>query len=231
MNAPRPEESAKKSNDILVFEILRESKCAECGKELWKGSLLTLEGGQPHCMECADLDHLVYLGRGDVCLTRRSKKYSSLSAVVLRFSRSRGHYERQGLLVEEEALKRAEEECLKDEDKRAAQRERAAVARVGEDKKLTAEMAAEIGRLFPGMPAREVLQVAAHASLRGSGRVGRTAAGKSLAEDALTAAVIAAIRHRHTPYDELLMEGYDRHAARQRTRDQVEEILERWRST
>jgi hypothetical protein len=42
--------------------------------------------------------------------------------------------------------------------------------------------------------------------------------------------VIAAIRHRHTRYDELLMTGYDRMDARQRTRGDVDEVLERWRS-
>jgi hypothetical protein len=221
---------AKEAREILVFSILRNSKCAECGEELGRSSLLTLEDHQPHCLRCADLDHLVYLERGDVCLTRRSRKYSPLSAVVLRFSRSRGRYERQGILVEEAALKRAEEECLEDEDLRAAQRERAEVRRVGEDKKLTEEIAREIRRLFPGAPAKEVREIAEHASVRGSGRVGRTAAAKSLDEGALTAAVIAAIRHRHTRYDELLMEGEDRMIARSRTRDEVEEVLERWRT-
>ena len=117
-----------------------------------------------------------------------------------------------------------------DEDKRAAQRERAEVQRAAEDKKLTAQMAEEIRRLFPGAPAKEVRQIAQHASVRGSGRVGRTAAGKAFDEGALTAAVIAAIRHRHTNYDELLMRGDERQWARAQTRDKVEEVLERWRS-
>jgi hypothetical protein len=78
--------------------------------------------------------------------------------------------------------------------------------------------------------AKEVLQIAEHASVRGSGRVGRTAAAKSFDEGALTAAVIAAIRHRHTNYDELLMQGDDRTYARHKTRDKVEELLDRWRS-
>jgi len=223
-------ETAPKSKDIVVFSVLRESKCAECGKEIWKGDLLTMEGGKPHCMNCADLDRLVYLGRGDACLTRRTKKYSSLSAVVVRFSRSRGHYERQGILVEENALQRAEEECLKDEDKRAAQRERAEAQREVQDIKLTARMAEEIRKLFPGAPSSEVNEISKHASVRGSGRVGRTAAAKEFDEGALTAAVKAAIRHRHTKYDELLMEGYDRMDARHSVRDKVEEVLYRWRN-
>jgi hypothetical protein len=80
-------------------------------------------------MECADPDHLEFLPSGDAALTRRSRKYSTLSAVVVRFSRARKRYERQGLLVEPAGLERAEEECLAGEDKRRIARERAAVVR------------------------------------------------------------------------------------------------------
>ena len=52
--------------------------------------------------------------------------------------------------------------------------------------------------------------IAAHASVRGSGRVGRTAAGRALDEEAVRAAVIAAIRHRHTAYDRMLMQVWSR---------------------
>jgi len=82
-------QEAAEPKEILVFSILRDSKCEECGERLSKGSFLTMENSRPHCLECADLDHLVYLERGDVCITRRAKKYSSLSAIVLKFSRSR----------------------------------------------------------------------------------------------------------------------------------------------
>jgi len=56
----------------------------------------------------SDLDHLVFLPSGDAALTRRATKASSLSAVVVRGSRSRKRYERQGVLVEEPALALAE---------------------------------------------------------------------------------------------------------------------------
>jgi hypothetical protein len=90
-------------------------------------------------------------------------------------------------------------------------------------------MKKEIAGLFPGCPPRDVAEIAAHTAARGSGRVGRTAAGRSMDEGALTAAVAAAIRHRRTNYDELLALGLDRDAARERVRDQVEEILADWR--
>ena len=65
------------SGEIVVFSILKPSACAECGEELWKGSFLRMEKAKPLCLECADLDHLVFIPRGDAALTRRSRKYST----------------------------------------------------------------------------------------------------------------------------------------------------------
>lgn len=90
-------------------------------------------------------------------------------------------------------------------------------------------MSAAILKLFPGCPLEEAQAIAEYTACRGSGRVGRTAAGQSLDEDALTLAVVASIRHRHTRYDQLLMRGCDRLAARDRIRGDVERVLERWR--
>ena len=65
---------------------------------------------------------LVFLPSGEAALTRRAKKASGLSAVVVRWSRTRKRYERQGLLVEEAALEQAEQQCLADEDARTRRR-------------------------------------------------------------------------------------------------------------
>jgi len=131
-------------------------------------------------MTCADLDHLVFLGAGDAALTRRAKKASGLSAVVVRWSRSRKRYERQGILVEEAALEQAEQECLADEDARMRRRERDRERRADEDTELQARMAAEIARIFPRCPPGRAEAIARHTALRGSGRVGRSAAGRAL---------------------------------------------------
>lgn len=120
---------ATKKEEIAVFWIVRDSTCEECGDELAKGRLLRMEGDKPLCLGCADLDHLVFLPRGNTALTRRASKYSGLRALVLRFSRARKRYERQGILVEGPALERAEGECLADDDARAKARERAAERR------------------------------------------------------------------------------------------------------
>jgi len=162
-------------------------------------------------------------------LTRRARKYSPLWAVVVRFSRARNRYERQGILVSEAALDQAEEECLADSELRSLRRKRDAERRGEQDQNLVAEMAREISRLFPGCPPPEARTIAEHTARRGSGRVGRTAEGRSLDEAALSLAVVAHIRHRHTRYDQLLMRGYHRNEARASIRDEVDAVLESWR--
>ena len=177
------------------------------------------------------MDHLVFLPSGDAALTRRAKRCSGLSAVVVRFSRSRGRYERQGVLVEQVALEQAEAECLADEPARARRRERDAERRAGEDFKLQGEMAAAITDLYPGCPAERAQAIARHAATRGSGRVGRSAAGRALEQTAIELAVIASVRHQDTPYDDLLMSGIDRHQAREQVRQTVESVLGAWRTS
>jgi hypothetical protein len=181
-------------------------------------------------MACAEMDHLVFLPSGEAALTRRAKRASRLSAVVVRFSRARGRYERQGILVEEAALEQAEAECLADEQARARRRARDAGRRGEEDRELQAGMTAKIAELFPSCPAERAEEIARHAAARGSGRVGRSAAGRALEEHALELAVVASVRHRDTPYDDLLMSGVDRSEARDQVRNQVARITNAWRA-
>jgi hypothetical protein len=91
----------KQKADLKVFITTRSSSCSECGEDLGRRAWITLvEDKGALCLACADLDHLLFLPAGDAALTRRSRKHSTLSAVVLRWSRARKRYERQGLLVE-----------------------------------------------------------------------------------------------------------------------------------
>jgi hypothetical protein len=214
--------------ELVVVWPLREWTCAECGNS---GDLLVMEAGSPICMSCADLDHLTYLPAGDAALTRRARKASRLSAVVVRFSRSRRRYERQGILVEEDALAHAERECLADADARAARRERDAVRREAEDRVLHDQTARKIVQMFPGCPAERAEAIARHTGARGSGRVGRSAAGRALDTDAIKLAVAASVRHEDTRYDELLMAGLGRFEAREQVRHEVERILVEWSRT
>jgi hypothetical protein len=223
------EEKVSKPPDRVAFIIVRDSACTECGTELLKGDFLTMEGNQALCLQCAGLGDLEFLGAGDAAMTRRAKKYSQRSAVVLKFSRSRGRYERQGLLVEVPAIERAEQECASDADERARQREKGALARKKEDAKLVEEMTRQIQSLFPGCPPDEALRIAMWTAVRGSGRVGRSAAGRELDEEALTLAVRASVRHNHTNYDDLLARGVERDDARAQVRGRVDDVIDRWR--
>ncbi|MCI3929911.1 DUF2293 domain-containing protein [Streptomyces sp. AN091965] len=211
---------------LVVFQPLKHKRCAECGAGPL--ALLALEEGRPRCLDCADLGHLVYLPRGDTALTRRSRDGSALSAVVVRFNRRKSRYERQGVLVEEAALALAEQRCLADAEARARRRARDAVRRAAVDERFAAAFAEEILRLFPRCPPERARRIAAHASVRGSGRVGRSAAGRALTPRAVTAAVIAAVRHTETEYDALLMRGIPRGEARRRIARGVEEALRAW---
>ncbi len=217
-----------KPNDIVVFWILRDSVCGECGTELAKGRSLRMEGDQPLCLRCADLDHLVFLQRGNTALTRRASKHSTLRAVVVRFSRTRKRYERQGVLVGEAALARAEQECLADAEARAAARERAAERRGQLDAQYVDAFARRIGDQYPGCPSRERQAIAEHACRKHSGRVGRSAAAKQFDETAIQLAVRAHIRHCHTSYDELLAHAIDRGEARATVAAAVEDVLTQW---
>ncbi|HYB25142.1 MAG TPA: DUF2293 domain-containing protein [Solirubrobacteraceae bacterium] len=214
--------------ELVVIRPLGEFTCSVCGAQ--GSGLLMMEDPGPVCMACAEMDHLLFLASGDAALTRRARAASGLSAVVVRFSRAHKRYERQGILVEEEALESAEAECLADEQVRARRREREALRRAEHDRDLQQRIADEIRRLFPGCPPERAQAIAGHTAARGSGRVGRSAAGRALESDALELAVIASVRHRDTRYDELLMSGVDRHAARAQVADEVASMLRAWRS-
>ncbi|MGH3516461.1 MAG: hypothetical protein ACRDQ7_03410 [Haloechinothrix sp.] len=117
-------EKQNKAPDIVVFMPHRDWTCATCGQT---DGFLVMENAGPLCLDCADMGHLVFLPSGNAALTRRAKKASALSAGVVRWARTRKRYERQGILVEEEALELAEEQCLAD----AEVRERRRGGRVG----------------------------------------------------------------------------------------------------
>ncbi|MBI5878769.1 MAG: DUF2293 domain-containing protein [Chloroflexi bacterium] len=180
------------------------------------------------CLSCADLDHLLFLAAGDAALTRRARKHSALSAVVLKWSRARKRYERQGLLIEPQALEQAERECLADADARALRQEREAVRRAALDQAFVERFAARVRELFPRCPPGRETIIAEHACLKYSGRVGRTAAAKELDETAVRLAVIAHIRHSETEYGRLLGQGRERTEARAAVESEVARVLAHW---
>ncbi|MBN6041585.1 DUF2293 domain-containing protein [Amycolatopsis sp. 195334CR] len=224
----RLRERQSKAPDLVVVRAAKSWVCGGCGLRGDVAELVFEEDQTTLCLACADFDHLRFLASGNAALSRRAKTESKLSAVVVEFNRRRKRYQRVGTLVEEDALERAEQRCLDDEDVRARRRERDAERRVSADADFQAELAAAILRSFPGCPEERARTIAEHAGVRGSGRVGRSAAGRALDEDAVRAAVIASIRHLDTDYDDLLMAGVPRAEARERIRSTIDRVVARW---
>ena len=217
------------SNEIIVFITTRESKCDECGEELGRHAWIVLgEDKSARCLTCADLDHLVYLPAGDATITRRTKKHSRLSAVVLKWSRARKRYERQGLLVENEAIEKAELECEGDAAQREFRRLQAALRREELDQEYIKRFAARVRKIYPHCPKGRETIIAEYACRKYSGRVGRSAAAKALDEQAVRLAVTAHVRHTETRYDDLLLKMSDREDARESVHDDVKHVLYLW---
>jgi hypothetical protein len=214
--------------ELLVIAPSKPWACAACASEFARGEFLTMDDAGPLCLDCADLGHLEFLPRGDTALTRRARKASRLSAVVVQWSRARKRYERQGILAEAEAIAHAESQCLADSELRERRRQREAQRRLDEDKAFIAELAAAIVVQFPGCLADRALAIARHAGARSSGRIGRTSAGRALDPAAVRLAVVASIRHEDTEYEDLLMTGVPRAEAREQVREEVDEILRTW---
>jgi hypothetical protein len=131
-------------------------------------------------------------------------------------------------LVEARALEEAERECLSDEEIRARRREREAERRAEVDQVYVRKFAFRVRELYPGCPAGREFEIAEHACRKYSGRVGRSAAAKSLEVNPVRLAVIAHIRHTETNYDEPLAGGCDRRDARGEVEAAVQDVLEKW---
>ena len=214
----------------VFFKKGKTGNCAKCGKDLPGGELIRTDGPERIlCLTCAGLGKLVFLPAGDPALTRRARQFARQWAPVVEWSRRRKRYERQGILVDEAALRQAKTANDADAPEREARREIEQRRREREDAAYRAEFADALRRLFPGCPPGVADDIANHACEKYSGRVGRCAAAKELSEQAITLAVVAHIRHLETGYDRLLARGVDRDEARDRIRNHLQEVLESWR--
>ena len=106
----RLKEKLDKSPELVAHVVTHDSQCSQCSKELLKGNLLFMEVDKPLCLNCAGFGDLVFLNSGDSKLTRCARKYSDKCVIVVKFSRARKRYERQGILVTESALQKARDD-------------------------------------------------------------------------------------------------------------------------
>lgn len=111
LSAKKQERMAQKAStppELVVIAPLNDDwTCHRCSDS---GSLLMMEPQGPACLRCVGLDDLEFLPAGDALLTRRAKARSGRHAVVVRFSKTRKRYERQGILVEPQSLDDAQRE-------------------------------------------------------------------------------------------------------------------------
>jgi len=101
VGAPLDSRQSTRRGAQVDLRVCRARVDERCGKT---GDLLMMENPGPACLGCVGLDDLEFLPAGDALLSRRAKAKSKRCAVVVRFSRTRRRYKRQGPLVEPSAL-------------------------------------------------------------------------------------------------------------------------------
>ncbi len=219
----------KGKRDLRVFISMSETRCNECGEDLGRAAWIKLQRKKGIlCLACADLDHLVFLPSGDAAFARMVRRYSTLSAVVFKWSSTRKWFERQGLLVEEEGLARAEYEYFADREAQARRRMRLIERRAELNPAYVARFASEVRMLYPGCPPGREKIIAEQACLKYRGRVGRFGAAKVPDLSAVHSAVLSHVRHSATAYDFLLAEGMDGSEARKQVDNAVRDVIVRW---
>jgi hypothetical protein len=107
-------DSAKKKED-LVYALSKASRCYGCDKRLLENDIVQLKHKENEnevlCIDCAGLSGLELLRSGNASITRLAKKYSKSRYVVMKWSELWKAYERQGLLLERQAIEKARKEA------------------------------------------------------------------------------------------------------------------------
>jgi len=101
-------------------------------------------------------------------------------------------------------------------------------AREGLHSDLVAQFAARVRARFPGAPRGEAGRIARYACSHATERVGVLAGADGYLDHAVELAVVAHLRHRFTPYERLLREGFDRDTARDRVTPEVLRRMAQW---
>jgi hypothetical protein len=211
--APRIPRPRPRERKVVAAETTWE--CGTCGVS---GGLILKAKSGGICLDCAGLGHLVFLPAGDAALTRRARKASPQSAVVVRNNRTRQRFERQGILAGNAAIEFAALQCRDEADPDAR----------GERETFRDDIAAVIRTQFPGCPVARADAIAYHHALRFSGRAGRGDSERALAPETIRAAVTGSVRHVDTDYDELLKSGVAQADAGRRVTGRIHDILRTW---
>lgn len=215
-----------------IFLTKKEKlKCMICGERipLGKSFVAESENHKGTCFGCSPFGGYVMLPSGNAAMTRRSKKHSTLCGVVLIWNQRRKRYERQGQLVEENAIEKARLECEKDQAIRDEKNKKAAVVREIKDREYKIAFARAIRKRYHNCPVKREYDIAKHACEKYSGRVGRMADAKQFDAKMIDLAVEAHIRHAETDYDSRFGQGKNKKEIRSEIRYDVNHILRQWR--
>lgn len=162
----------------------------------------------------------------DPYLTRTIKAQAETVYVRMKKPKGGGYSRPTAVFAPEDAVDAARAMAEETERARQLRRKSAAEYRARKEQKSQTEMSGRLLEAFPGMPEDEARMIVAHAFEVGSGRVGRTSSLDPA--EKLDLAVRAHIRHVHTAYEKLLMDGWDREEARDAVRADVNAVYERW---
>jgi len=215
-----------------IFLTKKEKlRCISCNKKipLGKSFVSESENHKGTCFSCSPFVGYVLLPPGNVAMTRRSKKYSTLCGVVLEWNQRRKRYERRGQLVEEKAIEKARLECEKDQASRDLKNKKAALVREQKDREYIFNFALAIRARYPNCPEKREFAIAIHACEKYSGRVGRTADAKDFDPKMIDLAVEAHIRHTETNYDEQFRKGKRKKEIRSDVRSNINSVLKKWK--
>lgn len=97
------------------------------------------------------------------------------------------------------------------------------------DKQMETDFRNSILSQYPKIPASDLEEVVEHATMKYSGKVGRT--GNLALNEKTQLAVRAHIRHNYTDYDALLENNMPRHKARSQNLEKARDIAKEWGET
>jgi len=207
--------------------------CNQCYKAIAKGHhfVAETEKNKGTCLKCSTFRSFSFLPSGDAAMTRRSKKHSTRCGVVQQWNHRRKRYERKGQFVELNAILLAKKECEADKGKREVSNKKAAIKREIDDKAYILEFSKAIKSRYPNCPINRETEIAQHACLKYSGRVGRTANAKQFDIKMIDLAVEAHIRHSETNYDNQFGKGKGKREIRSNLKYDILKIMGNWRTT
>lgn len=220
---------ATESQNIFLTKK-QKLKCSICHTAIKQGAAFVSESEKTKgsCFACSDFVHYEFLPPGNAALTRRSKSISDKCGVVYTWNQRRKRFERKGQYVTAVSIVEAKISCEKDQEKRNTNNVKAAERRVVQDKEYIEAFGIAILRFYPSCPANKEKEIAEHACLKHSGRVGRTAAAKEFDREMIDRAVEAHIRHSETNYDYQFGIGKLKREIRTDVKNEVVRIMKKW---